>query len=376
MKGAITVFRKDWLELTLNWRALALNLLLPPLLVLLVGMLRTQPTAFRLIVAGVPQQLRQRIGVLEDLSSIQVTVRDQPVADPLAEIRRNKLDLVANFNDAKGPGWTLYTAETDAFRLRALRAVIPRIRDALEVIAADPSSGASDRAPEKKDVRPLIRILADPAPQGLFSYFPQAEMPNSLMPEMTALVVCFLPFTLAAPGLVRERESRVLEVLLVAPRISSGELFAGKCLYPATAALVVFALCLILVQSAYGLHVKSGFLIMMLFLGLAVLSATFMGMTVSALVATHSQALFVCGILFFGFTMLSGFLYPVTSESSAVVWWLSRLFPLTFVHPVLKPWMYGAPPPDWTRTWFLLLAQTGAYGATSWMAFRRMMRRV
>jgi hypothetical protein len=64
-------------------------------------------------------------------------------------------------------------------------------------------------------------------------------------------------------------------------------------------------------------------------------------------------------------------------ESSTLLQWLSRLSPLSFIHPMLSAWMFGSYGLQYlpTRSGWLLL-QTALYGIEAILAFNRRLRSV
>jgi ABC-type polysaccharide/polyol phosphate export permease len=123
----------------------------------------------------------------------------------------------------------------------------------------------------------------------------------------------------------------------------SGSEFAGKCLLPLAMSLFDFLLLLVLLQSIYGIYVKSKLILIALALLPAIFSASLLGLAISAALTSQLQAVLSASVYFLALTLLSGFLYPI-SESSKLIQGLSKLFPLTFVLPMLKAWMFGASP--------------------------------
>jgi ABC-type multidrug transport system permease subunit len=217
----------------------------------------------------------------------------------------------------------------------------------------------------------VFSVGAFPTPS-LFIYYPQVtERSLRLLPATIAFILCFLPLVLAAPSLIREQEAHTLEALLVAPNIKPGFLFGGKCLLPLAVTLFDFLLMLVLAQSVYHMHVKSGLVYIIMFLVPALLSPTLLGLALSAMATSQSQAMISSAIYFLALTLLSGFLYPI-GESAYVVQALSKLFPLTFVHPVLNAWMFGGyPTPYLTEALYWLSFQCVLYGVLAALAFRR-----
>jgi ABC-type multidrug transport system permease subunit len=185
-----------------------------------------------------------------------------------------------------------------------------------------------------------------------------------------------MPFALAAPSLIRERDARTLEVLLAAPMVGRGSIFVGKTLAPVLVTLVLSLLMLVLLQSVYGIGVKAGIVLAMLFLIPPILSSTFLGLLVSATLRSQSQALIALFLYLLGLTLLSGLFYPI-EEASKWIQVFSKLIPSTFIPPSLNAWMYGAPAASKmaeASPW--LVGQSLAFGALSLIAYQRLLRRI
>ena len=210
-----------------------------------------------------------------------------------------------------------------------------------------------------------------------FVAYPQsAERSLALLPGTFCLIVCFLPFVVAAPSLLREREAHTLEILLAAPGIRGGAVFAGKCLAAVGVGLASAVVMLVVLQSAYHVYVKSGALAFFLFLLLPLLSSALLGLAVSALAHTQTQTVMAAAVYFFCLLLLSGFLYPA-DESSAAIRTISYLFGLTHLLPPAHAWMFGAGITRGLGSASLVLAvQCAAYAAVAWTAWRRLLSRI
>jgi ABC-type multidrug transport system permease subunit len=113
---------------------------------------------------------------------------------------------------------------------------------------------------------------------------------------------------------------------------------------------------------------------MVVFLLPALVSAALLGLAVSAVVKSQSQAIIISAVYFLAMTLLSGFLYPL-EEASLAIRAMSKLFPLTFVHPNLKGWIVGLEAPglisaDWAALWLQCLI----FGALLVLAIRHALR--
>ena len=352
MTGVLRVLRKDLTEFLDGIRGIVLVLVLPPLALLFVGQLNVTAAPVRLLVvtadAGTAARLAQR--GLDEASPFVLARRELPaMQDPLALLAESGVDLLLDATAAESDRWELYTRATDPARLAVLRQLAP-------VAFAGTSPGAG---------------------QGLRAYFPQAADPRlNLLPAAMMLVLCLVPFVVAAPALIGERESHTLDVLLATRGIGCARLFAGKALLPVVLAFFDLAVMLVLVQLVHGMQVKSGLLAAAALLVPAVLASTFLGLAVSALARSQAQAMLSASIYFLVLLLFSGFVYPL-ENSAPLVRQAAMLLPLTHILAPFRAWMFGAwstvawmPPAGW------LVTEALAYGLLAALAFRRMRRRL
>lgn len=389
--GALRIFTKDLFELFHGMRGVALVLVLPPLLMLLVGQLRTQPQTFRVLVVGAPtealagrgddaQRAAGVILLLREVSLLDLTTRSSRIQDPLAVMREQRFDLLLDLGC--GPSgcppatrWRLYTAETDTARFAVLKGLV----SGLERVVQEMDQRAEAK-PFVSDVRIFLdgaRRVAATRPLSLFVYYPPVDDPRLfLLPMTISLIVSFLPFALAVSALIREREPRMLEILLTAPRMGPANILAGKAILPLAVTLLDFLVMVVLAQSFYGLQVKAGLLEIVLFLLPATLASTMAGLLVSASASSQPQALLASAIYFLMLTLVTGLLLPL-GEASRLISGMSHLLPMTFVLPAVRGWMFGAHPlPGLEQGAAWLGVQCVLYGVLAIVAFRSMLRRL
>lgn len=387
MRGLARVIRKDLGELLLDARALAALIVLPSLVLLLVGQLRAHPERFELLVANAnaaecsvdtaarsvdaDAEARRIFRVLEELSFVHVAYELCEEATPLARMREDGIDIVINYESVESAA--IYVAETDPRRLRQLL----ELARALQLTTI--GEFGSDVRREGEGLLGIVRLgaLGGYPMQGAEVYYPQGlDRRLSLLPSTLALIVCFLPFVIAAPSLLRERESRTLEVLLSAPSTSGNAVFIGKCVPAIAVTLVSLLLMLVVLQSVYGLGVKPGLPGFLLFLLLPMLSSALLGLAVSALSASQAQVV-VSAALYFLVLMLFGGFFFVPGEGSALIRGLSTLLPLTFTVAPANAFLFGAPVESgFDGGVYRLGAQVLGYGALASAAWRYRLRRV
>jgi ABC-2 type transport system permease protein len=140
--------------------------------------------------------------------------------------------------------------------------------------------------------------------------------------------------SLAAFGIVRERELGTLEQLMVSP-ISRFEFILGKTAVPFLIGLCQFALVMIVARlwfevpfrGSYGLILLGSCLYIMSILGVAMLLSTI----------SHNQQQALVGTFFFTMptVFLSGFAFPISSMPP-VMQWLSYLIPLRYFLIIIR----------------------------------------
>lgn len=381
MRGVLRVVRKDFEELLLDPRALGALLILPSLILMLVGQLRVHPVHFDLLIAGAnadecgnpagsreahaDTDAREAFLILEELSNIDVSFELCPEALPLARMQADGFDMVLNYGGEDAT--TIYIAETDPRRLQPL----------LELARALRLDGEL-----RNESDPLVQIdrigaLGGFPVQGAHAYYPQSlDRLLSLLPSTVALITCFLPFVIAAPSLLREREARTLEVLLSAPRTTGPSVFVGKCILALAIPLASLLLMLVVMQSVYGLYVKIGLLTFLLFLLLPMLSAAFLGLAVSSLSSSQTHVVVSAALYFLLLNLFGGFFF-VPSEGSWLIQVLSALLPLTFTIVPTNAWLFGAPvEAGLSGSAIALASQALAYGVLAVLSWRYRLGRI
>jgi ABC-type Na+ efflux pump permease subunit len=186
-----------------------------------------------------------------------------------------------------------------------------------------------------------------------------------------ALVLCFFPFIIAAPSLVREKESHTIEVLLTAPGITHNWLFVAKCYLPILVAAMAAILMFVCAESFYQYYFKSGFLLLGVYVLLAMSAATFLGLAISAVVRSTIQAAAASALYFVCLLLFSGF-FVALDQSSGAVRLIANCLPLATLDQIIKAWMFGGQLPGASALPLrLLFGQAVVFGAIAWVSYRR-----
>jgi len=380
MTGIFRIVAKDLLEFCLGIRGVILILVMPTILLLIMGQLRTNADTFRVLMAGQPSRHEQEeydelTRLLEEISAVELVVEKSPLLDPSGAFRERGFDLLINVRDAGSDRWIVFLAETEPYRLATLRQVAAGIERAIRLIGSRDTY--QDLDPEL-EVEYLAEELAAFGVGAFYSHlYPAAlQQRHEVFPKTIAIVICFLPFVLIAPSLVRDKRSKTLEIALAAPSISGGSLFVGRCLSAVVLTICNLLLMLLLTQWFYGLYVRSGLQWLLLAVLPGLLSAAFLGMIASSLARSQGQVVLFSAVYFLWLGFFGDVLYPV-SQGSIVVQILSTFLPLTFVHALFHPWMFGAGlGPHLSRALFWLPAQAGLYGVLAWWVFKKQLKEV
>ena len=371
LEGALRVFRQDVIQLVVGFNGILLVFVLPTLLLGLVGQLSVQAPPFEVSVLGTPDRAYREVydefvALLRDISTVEVDTRPEQTLDPLGELRAGEIDLLINLEAETPREWVMYTAEDSRRNLESVKQLAAGLERALRVIEAPDSEWGAE-----------FGALGTFTPRQMFAYYPRAlDRTTDIVAGTLVLIICFLPFVLAAPAFIREREAHTLEVLLAAPGIDGRAVLVGKWLFVVVVTMAELLLLMVLIQSLYGIQIKPGFLSMVGMFLPAVLATTLLGLAVSILARTQAQAGMASALYLLAIPLLTGFLLPLDA-SSVLIRGLSLLFPLTAVVPVFKSWAVGADPGGaYGPALGLLLAQCVVYGVVAFGALRYAIRRI
>lgn len=165
-------------------------------------------------------------------------------------------------------------------------------------------------------------------------YNPGMQSVNFMIPGLLGLIMQFQTLLLTAFAVVRERERGTLEQLVVTP-IKPWELMLGKIL-PYTA----IGFGNILLASAigrfwFGVEFAGSFLLLLVLAGLFVLSSLGLGLLVSTVSQTQTQAMQLALFIMLPSIILSGFVFARESMPHPIRE-IGLLIPLTYFLQILR----------------------------------------
>jgi len=165
-------------------------------------------------------------------------------------------------------------------------------------------------------------------------YNPSMLSVTFMIPGLIGLILQFQTLILTAFAIVREREKGTLEQLVVTP-IKPWELMAGKLLpYVATAFLAV-ALALGVGRFWFGVEVQGSLLLLVALSTLFVLSSLGVGLLISTVSQTQTQAMQLALFVMLPSVLLSGFMFP----REGMPWIIQQVglaIPLTYFLQILR----------------------------------------
>src|SRR5262249_31696044 len=147
------------------------------------------------------------------------------------------------------------------------------------------------------DLRPVV--LYNPAMQSV----------NFMIPGLLGLIMQFQTLLLTAFAVVRERERGTLEQLVVTP-IKPWELMLGKILPYVGIAFANLLLASAIGRFWFGVEFAGSFLLLLALAALFVLSSLGLGLLVSTVSQTQTQAMQLALFVMLPSIILSGFVFP------------------------------------------------------------------
>jgi ABC-2 type transport system permease protein len=165
-------------------------------------------------------------------------------------------------------------------------------------------------------------------------YNPSMLSVTFMIPGLIGLILQFQTLILTAFAIVREREKGTLEQLVVTP-IKPWELMAGKLLpYVATAFLAV-AVALGVGRLWFGVAVQGSLLLLVALSTLFLLSSLGVGLLISTVSQTQTQAMQLALFVMLPSVLLSGFMFP----REGMPWIIQQIglaIPLTYFLQILR----------------------------------------
>ncbi len=215
-----------------------------------------------------------------------------------------------------------------------------------------------------------LEMPIDTRPRVWFN--PELKSVYYMIPGLICMVLFQMTSMLTALGIVREKEQGTMEQIIVSP-ITTWELIAGKTLPFALMALIDVVLVMLLGTLWFGVMLKGslfhlfGASIVFIFTVLGI------GMLVSTVSHTQSQAMMINQFFMATNMLLSGFMFPISSMPQAMQYF-TYLVPLRYFLEIVRSiFLKGTGPAAWwPQLLFLAVFGVLTFGFSALMFKKRL----
>lgn len=193
-------------------------------------------------------------------------------------------------------------------------------RQNIDLLVARAGVPREDRAPMEIRVRPL--------------YNPALKSSIFIVPGIIGMILSITMLIITSMSIVREREFGTLEQLIVTP-VTRGELMLGKILPYALVGYVQVTAVLILGRVIFGMPVVGNVGVVYAATSLFIVANLGLGLFISTLVRTQSQAMQASYFFVLPNILLSGFMFP-REGMPPIAREIGLAFPLTYYLQILR----------------------------------------
>ncbi len=164
---------------------------------------------------------------------------------------------------------------------------------------------------------------------------PELKSRNFMVPGVLGLLLMVMTMILTSLAIVKEKEMGTLEQLIVTP-IKPAQLIAGKLLPFFAIGMIDVVLVIVFTTFVFDLPVKGGFVLMIVFCSVFLLTTLGLGLFISTISRTQQQAM-LTAIFFFMMPMIffSGFVFPI-ENMPLVIQWISYFLPLRYFFVIVR----------------------------------------
>jgi ABC-2 type transport system permease protein len=310
-RSFLPVMRKEWIHIKRDPRLLTVVFVAPVLMLTLFGYaLRLQPQ-------NIPMSVFD-----EDRTYASMMVKDKiesegyfvlSETDSLGRVEDLILkgdakaglhipgDFSAKIFDGRTGDLTLYVDGTmPTMAIAAQLAAVPLTSDefARGLVLQDP-----DAPPVKYAPRP-VKLEKE------ILYNPDLKDQNFFIPGLIGILIMWITLVLTSMGLVREREYRTFEQLIVTP-VGRVSLILGKIAPYAVIASLDFLIITLAGHLIFGVPVVGSKALLVLLAVLYIVGFLSLGMFLSTLAQTQTQSIFFGVFVIIPSILLAGFVFPV-----------------------------------------------------------------
>ncbi len=165
-------------------------------------------------------------------------------------------------------------------------------------------------------------------------YNPDLVSPHFFVPGLVGIILQLVTLFLTAFAIVRDRELGTLEQLFVTP-VGRAGLMLGKLLPYAAVGLVEVLLVLLVMVYLFGVPIHGSIPLLLALSSVFLVCSLGLGLLVSTLARTQTEALQFAFVIMLPSILLSGFIFP-REEMPTVIYWISFAIPVTYFIEILR----------------------------------------
>lgn len=191
------------------------------------------------------------------------------------------------------------------------------------IIASESTKVMVKRFAKVPDMPPVGKV----EPRVRVWYNPELKSVNFMIPGLIGMILILMTLMLTAAAIVRERERGTLEQIIVTP-IRRDEFIVGK-IIPYIILGFIDAILIVVFGTLWFNVPLRGSLLVLFSLSAVFISTTLgLGLFVSTISRTQSQAMSTAFFMLMPSMILSGFIFPV-ENMPRVIQWIAYVIPLT-----------------------------------------------
>jgi len=165
-------------------------------------------------------------------------------------------------------------------------------------------------------------------------YNPELKTSNFIIPGLIVVVLTFTLIQFTAGSIVKERELGTLEQLQVTP-LTRAQLIVGKILPFVLIGYVQLTLLVIAMRWLFDVRIMGSLLALYLLVGLFIAAVLGLGILLSTIAQTQTQATQLSTMVLLPFVFLSGFIFPIGGMPTFFQW-LTYLVPAKYAMDIVR----------------------------------------
>ena len=165
-------------------------------------------------------------------------------------------------------------------------------------------------------------------------YNPELKTANFIVPGLIVVVLTFTLIQFTASSIVKERELGTLEQLQVTP-ITRWQLILGKILPFVLIGYIQLTLLTLTMAWLFDVHIAGSVVALYAFTGLFIAAVLGLGILLSTIAQTQTQATQLSMMILLPFVFLSGFIFPI-GGMPPFFQWITRLVPANYAVQIIR----------------------------------------